>query len=172
VGQRARALQETSPSPGTLTTRRPRRWRVPSGLAHDTGPLYGAARVDQKKTVYDRAAVTCRAAPRDGQAVGTPVGWRPTVDPFPPTLLAGILRQMPSLTPRERWQLGLAVLTAFVGPEDRRAADITSVVGDQDPREILFGVLAVTRDLLGLLEAETGAAASDLLQALAERGAG
>ena len=79
---------------------------------------------------------------------------------------------MPSLTPRERWQLGLAVLTAFMGPEDRRASDITSVVGDEDPREILFGVLAVTRDLLGLIEAETGAAASEVLQALAEHGAG
>jgi hypothetical protein len=78
---------------------------------------------------------------------------------------------MPSLTPRERWQLGLAVLTAFMGPEERRAADITSVVGDQDPRQILFGLLAVTRDLLSLLEAETGATASDVLQALAERGA-
>jgi hypothetical protein len=59
-----------------------------------------------------------------------------------------------------------------MGPEERRAADITSVVGDQDPRQILFGLLAVTRDLLSLLETETGATASDVLQALAERGAG
>lgn len=76
---------------------------------------------------------------------------------------------MASMDARERWQLGLAVLTAFVGPPDRRAADITSVVGEHDPREVLFGVLAVARDLLGLLEEQTGAHPSDILQALAEQ---
>ena len=75
---------------------------------------------------------------------------------------------MPSMPPRERWQLGLAVLTAYIGPPDRRAADITSVAGDHDPREVLFGVLAVARNLLGVLEEETGATPSDILQALAE----
>jgi hypothetical protein len=76
---------------------------------------------------------------------------------------------MPSLTPRERWQVGLAVLTAFVGPQDRRAADITSVAGDYDPREVLFGVLAVARDLLGIIEEQSGNTASDILQGLAEQ---
>lgn len=71
------------------------------------------------------------------------------------------------MTARERWQLGLAVLTAYVGPAERRAADITSVAGEHDPREVLFGVLAVARDLLGLIEADTGVAASDVLRALA-----
>jgi hypothetical protein len=76
---------------------------------------------------------------------------------------------MPAMDARERWQLGLAVLTAFVGPEERRAADITSVAGEHDPREVLFGVLAVARDLLVLLEKQTGASASEILQAVAER---
>jgi hypothetical protein len=76
---------------------------------------------------------------------------------------------MPSLTPRERWQVGLAVLTAFVGPQDRRAADITSVAGAYDPREVLFGVLAVARDLLGIIEEQSGNTASDILQGLAEQ---
>lgn len=75
---------------------------------------------------------------------------------------------MTSMDARERWLLGLAVLTAFVGPPERRAADITAVAGENDPREVLFGVLAVARDLLGLLEAATGATASQLLQGLAE----
>lgn len=70
---------------------------------------------------------------------------------------------------RERWQLGLAVLTAYIGPPERRAADITAVAGDHDPREVLFGVLAVARDLLGLLEEQTGATPSEILQALAEK---
>lgn len=76
---------------------------------------------------------------------------------------------MPSLTPRERWQVGLAVLTAFVGPENRRAADITSVASDYDPREVLFGLLSVARDLLGIIEEKTGTTSSDILQALAEQ---
>ena len=38
---------------------------------------------------------------------------------------------------RERWQLGLAVLTAYIGPPERRATDITSVAGDHDPREVV-----------------------------------
>jgi hypothetical protein len=63
----------------------------------------------------------------------------------------------------------LAVLTAFVGPEDRRAADITTVAGDHDPREVLFGVLAVARDLLGVIELQSGSKPSDVLQALAEQ---
>ncbi len=79
---------------------------------------------------------------------------------------------MPSMDARERWQLGLAVVTAFVGPEERRAADITSVAGGHDPREVLFGVLAVARDLLVLLEDQTGASASEILQAVAEQQAG
>lgn len=76
---------------------------------------------------------------------------------------------MPSLTPRERWRIGLGVLTAFVGPEARRAADIVSIAGDHDPREVLFGVLAVARDLLGIIEAQSGNGSSDILQALAEQ---
>jgi hypothetical protein len=76
---------------------------------------------------------------------------------------------MPSLTPRERWQVGLAVLTAFMGPQDRRAADITSVAGDYDPREVLFGVLAVARDLLSIIEQRSGSRVSDILQGLAEQ---
>ena len=76
---------------------------------------------------------------------------------------------MPSMDARERRQLGLAVLTAFVGPEERRAADITSVAGVHDPREVLFGVLAVARDLLVLLERQTGVSASEILQAVAEQ---
>jgi hypothetical protein len=59
-------------------------------------------------------------------------------------------------------------LTAFVGPEDRRASDITSLVGEHDPREVLFGVLAVARDILRVLETEIGVNASRVLQALAE----
>ena len=76
---------------------------------------------------------------------------------------------VPSLTPRERWQIGLGVLTAFVGPEARRAADITSVVGAHDPREVLFGVLAVARDLLGIIEAQSGKSSSEILQTLAKQ---
>lgn len=76
---------------------------------------------------------------------------------------------MAELTARQRWNLGLGVLTAFVGPEERRASDITSLAGEHDPREVLFGVLAVARDLLRVLEAETGAEASDVLQSLAEK---
>jgi hypothetical protein len=73
------------------------------------------------------------------------------------------------MTPRERWQTGLAVLTAYVGPEDRRAVDITAVAGDYDPREVLFGVLAVARDLLTVIELQLGAKPSDVLQSLAEQ---
>jgi hypothetical protein len=73
------------------------------------------------------------------------------------------------MTPRERWQLGLAVLTAFVGPADRRASDITSVAGEYDPREVLFGVLAVARDLIAVVQAHEGVSAVEVLQALAER---
>ena len=69
---------------------------------------------------------------------------------------------------RERWRVGLAVLTAFVGPAQRRASDITAMAGDLDSREVLFGVLAVARDLLLVLEDATGAPPSELLQALAE----
>jgi hypothetical protein len=69
---------------------------------------------------------------------------------------------------RERWQVGLAVLTAFIGPEERRASDIAAVAGEHDPREVLFGVLAVSRDVLRVLEESTGAQPSDVLQALAE----
>jgi hypothetical protein len=76
------------------------------------------------------------------------------------------------LTARERWQLGLAVLTAFVGPAERRASDITSVVGDYDPREVLFGVLAVARDLIAVVQTHEGVSAVEVLQALAEREAG
>lgn len=79
---------------------------------------------------------------------------------------------MPSMTPSERWHVGLAVLTAFVGPPDRRAADITTVVGEHDPREVLFGVLAVARDLLELVGADRNVAPIEVLQALAEREAG
>ena len=68
---------------------------------------------------------------------------------------------MPSLTPRERWQVGLAVLTAYVGPQDRRAADITSVASEYDPREVLFGVLAVARDLLGVIGEKSGDSVSE-----------
>ncbi len=76
------------------------------------------------------------------------------------------------MTPRERWRLGLAVLTAYMGPPDRRAADITAVAGQHDPREVLFGVLAVARDILGVLEAEEDISAADVLQALASQDAG
>ena len=69
---------------------------------------------------------------------------------------------------RERRQVGLAVLTAFIGPEERRAADIAAVAGEHDPREVLFGVLAVSRDLLRVFEESTGAQPSEVLQALAE----
>ena len=72
------------------------------------------------------------------------------------------------MTPRQRWQTGLAVLTAYVGPVERRAADITAVAGDRDPREVLFGVLAVARDLLALIETELGTPATEVLQALGE----
>ncbi len=71
------------------------------------------------------------------------------------------------MSPIERRRLGVAVLTAYVGPVDRRAADITAVAGEHDPREVLFGVLSVARDLLGLLEAERGVSAASVLQALA-----
>lgn len=73
------------------------------------------------------------------------------------------------MTARERWQVGLAVLTAYVGPEERRAADITAVAAELDPREVLFGVLAVARDLLAVLSSDRGVPESDLLQALAEQ---
>lgn len=74
---------------------------------------------------------------------------------------------MASMTPHERWQLGLAVLTAYVGPPQRRAADITAVAGEHDPREVLFGVLAVARDLLALVQASHDLGAAEVLQALA-----
>lgn len=73
------------------------------------------------------------------------------------------------MTPRERWQVGLALLTAFVGPEERRAADIMSVAGELDPREILFGVLAVAKDLAALVASDEAASVSQVLQALAEK---
>jgi hypothetical protein len=73
------------------------------------------------------------------------------------------------MTPRERWQVGLAVLTAFVGPAERRDADITSVAAEHDPREVLFGVLAVAKDLLSLVASTQDVPASVVLQALAER---
>ena len=76
------------------------------------------------------------------------------------------------MTPRERRQLGLAVLTAYLGPSDRRAADITAVAAQHDPREVLFGVLAVARDILGVLEAEMGVSSTEVLQALGSRDAG
>ena len=76
------------------------------------------------------------------------------------------------MSPIERRRLGLAVLTAYVGPADRRAADITAVAGEHDPREVLFGVLSVARDLLGLLEAARGVSAAEVLQALAGQDAG
>jgi hypothetical protein len=73
------------------------------------------------------------------------------------------------MNPTERWQLGLAVMTAFIGPPDRRVADITSVVGEHDPRQVLFGVLAVARDLLALLQGELDLGGTEILQALAEQ---
>lgn len=76
------------------------------------------------------------------------------------------------MTSRERWRLGLAVLTAYLGPAERRAADITAVAGQHDPREILFGVLAVARDILGVMEHEVGITATEVLQALGSRDAG
>jgi hypothetical protein len=63
----------------------------------------------------------------------------------------------------------LAVLTAYVGPPERRAADIAAVAGEDDPREVLFGVLAVARDLLAVIEARDGVDPIQMLQALAER---
>lgn len=44
--------------------------------------------------------------------------------------------------------------------------NITSVAGEHDPREVLFGVLAVARDLLGSLEEQTGANAPEILPTL------
>lgn len=76
------------------------------------------------------------------------------------------------MTPMERRRLGLAVLTAYVGPAERRASDITAVAGEHDPREVLFGVLSVARDLLSLLEEDRGVTAADVLQALANHDAG
>ncbi|MDQ2729824.1 MAG: hypothetical protein M3Y91_18650 [Actinomycetota bacterium] len=76
------------------------------------------------------------------------------------------------MTPRERWQVGLGVLTAYVGPAERRAADITRLAGDRDPREVLFGVLAVAKDLLGLLATSTDLPPAELLQHLAGGAAG
>ena len=76
------------------------------------------------------------------------------------------------MTPQERRQIGLAVLTAYVGPEDRRAPDITEVAGEYDPREVLFGVLAVARDLLVVAASNHDASMADILQALAEQHAG
>ncbi len=75
---------------------------------------------------------------------------------------------MPSMDATERWKVGLAVLTAYIGPEDRRAADIAAMVGEHDPREVLFGVLALARDLLQVLDETTGASPSQVLQTLAE----
>ena len=77
-----------------------------------------------------------------------------------------------TMTPRERWQVGLGVLTAYVGPPERRAADITRLAGDRDPREVLFGVLAVAKDLLGLLATSTDLPPNELLQHLAGGAAG
>lgn len=71
------------------------------------------------------------------------------------------------MTAEERWRLGLAVLTAYIGPPERRATDITAVVADHDPREVLFGVLSVGRDILAVLEAEAGISPFEVLQALA-----
>lgn len=76
------------------------------------------------------------------------------------------------MTPRERWQLGLAVLTAFIGPAERRAADITLVAGDHDPREVLFGVLLVARNLLAIIESDRHLTPAEILQAMAEEEAG
>jgi hypothetical protein len=76
---------------------------------------------------------------------------------------------MPMMSSRERWQVALAVLTAFVGPEERRAADITSVASEHDPREVLFGMLALARDLLNALAADKGVSPTEILQALAEQ---
>jgi hypothetical protein len=73
---------------------------------------------------------------------------------------------------RQRWQLGLAVLTAYLGPSERRAADITAVAGAEDSREVLFGVLAVARDLAQLVAATLDTTDLQVLQALAEREAG
>lgn len=70
---------------------------------------------------------------------------------------------------RERWQVGLAMLTAYIGPAERRAADISFVAGEHDPREVVFGTLAVAKDLMRLVCEATGAAPSDVLQTLAER---
>jgi hypothetical protein len=79
---------------------------------------------------------------------------------------------MAFLTPSERWHTGLAVLTAYVGPAERRAADITAIAGEHDPREVLFGALAVARDLLVVIETSTGRAPAEVLQWLAEQHAG
>lgn len=46
----------------------------------------------------------------------------------------------------ERNHLRRAVLAACVGAPDRRAADISTVPGDHDPLDVLFGVLAVARE--------------------------
>lgn len=75
------------------------------------------------------------------------------------------------MDPRERWRLGLAVLTAYMGPPDRRAADITAVASEFDPREVLFGVLAVARDLLAVIETQGGVSPGEILQALASQDA-
>lgn len=85
--------------------------------------------------------------------------------------LSGYPLAVTSMDPRERWRLGLAVLTAYMGPADRRAADITAVASEHDPREVLFGVLAVARDLLALIEAGEGVSPAEVLQALAGRDA-
>ncbi len=76
------------------------------------------------------------------------------------------------MTARERRQVGLGVLTAYIGPADRRAADITRVAGDRDPREVLFGVLSVAKDVLAVLSASTGLSPTELLQELASGVAG
>ena len=56
-----------------------------------------------------------------------------------------------------------------IGPSDRRAADITAVAGEHDPREVLFGVLGVARDLLALVASSQDVEPSFVLQALAEQ---
>jgi hypothetical protein len=65
----------------------------------------------------------------------------------------------------------LAVLTAFMGPEERRAADITLLAGPHDPREALFGVLSVARDLTNLAATMMGTEHVEVLQLLAEQDA-
>jgi hypothetical protein len=101
--------------------------------------------------------------------------WRERVRLYKTLLDAHAIRttvQTSVMTPRERWQLGLAILTAYVGPDDQRAADITLLAGGQDPREIVFGVLAVARELLSLVAQQAEVSWQDVLQSLAETQAG